>query len=101
MTDYAGLKEILAHLISYDCSKYVIEIGDLQAMIAENEALHQLVSGKVVCDLELFQGLRDTAAQEADEHRQCMAAYRPQRQEVLDAVVRQCDELINSAEAQS
>ncbi len=39
MTDYTELKEALGHLVSLDCSKYVIEIGDLQAMIAENERL--------------------------------------------------------------
>ena len=49
---------------------------------------------RISCPLELFEGLRDSAAAEADEHRQHMAAYRPQRQEVFDAVVRQCDELI-------
>lgn len=50
--------------------------------------------GKVICDLDLFEGLRDSAAEEAEQHRQCMAAYRPQRQQTLDEVVRRCDALI-------
>lgn len=58
---------------------------------------------KVSCPLELFEGLRDSASEEAEQHRQCMGSYRPHRQEVLDAVVRQCDALISgvSKEAQS
>lgn len=57
---------------------------------------------KVSCPLELFEGLRDSASEEAEQHRQCMGSYRPHRQEVLDAVVRQCDALISgvSKEAQ-
>lgn len=39
MTDYSELKGFLEQLIALDCSKYVMEIDDLQAMIAENEAL--------------------------------------------------------------
>lgn len=49
---------------------------------------------KITCSLEFFENLRDSAAAEAEEHRQCMGSYRPHRQELLDAVVRQCDELI-------
>lgn len=49
---------------------------------------------KVSCPLELFESLRDSASEEASQHRQCMGSYRPRRQELLDAVVRQCDELI-------
>ncbi|EJM92477.1 hypothetical protein [Pseudomonas sp. GM67] len=42
MTDYSELKGFLEKLIALDCSKYVMEIDDLQAMIAENEALLEL-----------------------------------------------------------
>ncbi|SDQ72239.1 hypothetical protein SAMN04490192_2899 [Pseudomonas lundensis] len=49
---------------------------------------------KITCSLEFFENLRDSAAAEAEEHRQCMGSYRPHRQELLDAVVCQCDELI-------
>lgn len=57
-----------------------------------NAAEPELV--KITCSLEFFENLRDSAAAEAEEHRQCMGSYRPHRQELLDAVVRQCDELI-------
>lgn len=70
------------------------------ALIAENEALRREREGKVLCGLELFQNLRDTASQEAEEHRQHMAVYRPRRQEVLDHTVRQCDVLIGAAMGQ-
>ncbi len=68
---------------------------------AENEALRKVVAGKVVCDLDLFEDLRDSAASEADEHRQHMAAYRPQRQEVLDWTVKRCDLLLAVAKEAS
>ncbi|WP_235991943.1 hypothetical protein [Pseudomonas paracarnis] len=61
---------------------------------AENEALRREREGKVLCDLELFETLRDAANTEADEHRQCMATYRPLRQENLDSVVKKCDDLL-------
>lgn len=68
---------------------------------AENEAIRKVVAGKVVCDLDLFEDLRDSAASEADEHRQHMAAYRPQRQEVLDWTVKRCDLLLAAAKEAS
>ena len=61
---------------------------------AENEALRREREGKVLCDLELFETLRDSANTEADEHRQCMATYRPLRQANLDSVVKKCDDLL-------
>lgn len=61
---------------------------------AENEKLRREREGKVLCDLDLFETLRDSANTEADEHRQCMATYRPLRQENLDAVVKKCDDLL-------
>lgn len=61
---------------------------------AENEALRREREGKVICDLELFETLRDSANTEADEHRQCMATYRPLRQANLDSVVKKCDDLL-------
>lgn len=67
------------------------EVSRLQA---ENERLRREREGKVLCDLDLFETLRDSANTEADEHRQCMATYRPLRQENLDAVVKKCDDLL-------
>ncbi|WP_338724898.1 hypothetical protein [Pseudomonas juntendi] len=64
---------------------------------AENEALRKSIAGKVVCDLELLEDLRDSAAAEADQHRQSMGSYRPKRQEVLDRTVSRCDLLIAAA----
>ena len=61
---------------------------------AEIEALRLEREGKVLCELELFETLRDSANTEADEHRQCMATYRPLRQENLDSVVKKCDDLL-------
>lgn len=61
---------------------------------AENEVLRKSIAGKVVCDLELFEDLRDSAAAEADQHRQSMGSYRSKRQEVLDRTVSRCDLLI-------
>lgn len=61
---------------------------------AEAEKLRKEREGKVLCDLELFETLRDSANTEADEHRQCMATYRPLRQASLDSVVKKCDELL-------
>ncbi|ANF87162.1 hypothetical protein A7J50_3789 [Pseudomonas antarctica] len=61
---------------------------------AENERLIRESEGKVLCDLELFETLRDSANTEADEHRQCMATYRPLRQANLDSVVKKCDDLL-------
>lgn len=61
---------------------------------AEVEALRREREGKVLCDLELFETLRDSANTEADEHRQCMATYRPLRQANLDSVVKKCDDLL-------
>lgn len=67
----------------------------------ENEVLRKSIAGKVVCDLELFEDLRDSAAAEADQHRQSMGSYRPQRQEVLDHTVSRCDLLIAAAKEAS
>jgi hypothetical protein len=64
------------------------------ALIAEVEALRHEREGKVLCELELFETLRDSANTEADEHRQCMATYRPLRQTNLDSVVKKCDYLL-------
>ena len=75
--------------------------GQIDQLKAENEALRKAVAGKVVCDLDLFEDLRDSAASEADEHRQHMAAYRPQRQEVLDWTVKRCDLLLAAAKEAS
>ena len=61
---------------------------------AEVEGLCREREGKVLCDLELFETLRDSANTEADEHRQCMATYRPLRQANLDSVVKKCDDLL-------
>jgi chromosome segregation ATPase len=61
---------------------------------AEVEALRKEREGKVLCELELFETLRDAANTEADEHRQCLATYRPLRQASLDSVVRKCDDLL-------
>lgn len=52
------------------------------------------LASKVICDLDLFEDLRDSAATEADQHRQCMATYRPERQQLLDEIVERCDRLI-------
>ncbi|MBA6142321.1 hypothetical protein H4B97_07515 [Pseudomonas juntendi] len=69
----------------------------IEQLKAENEMLRKSIAGKVVCDLELFEDLRDSAAAEADQHRQSMGSYRPQRQEVLDHTVSRCDLLIAAA----
>lgn len=63
-------------------------------LLAEYKALLSEREGKVLCDLELFETLRDSANTEADEHRQCMATYRPLRQANLDSVVKKCDDLL-------
>jgi hypothetical protein len=70
-------------------------LPELLELIAENEALRQSVTGKVVCPLELFQDLRDSAADEAAQYRAGgMAEYRPHRMYALDKTVTDCDELI-------
>ena len=62
---------------------------------AENEALRKSVAGKVVCPMELFQDLRDSASEEAAQYRAGgMAEYRPRRMYALDKTVTDCDELI-------
>lgn len=81
--EIAGLKT------GYEAYEQVV-----QGLKAEVEVLRREREGKVLCDLELFETLRDAANTEADEHRQCMATYRPLRQEHLDAVVKECDDLI-------
>jgi hypothetical protein len=78
----------------YPANSYGAGFMDANGGVCENcDAAHP----KISCPLELFEGLRDAAAEEAEQHRQCMGSYRPGRQEVLDAVVRQCDELIAGA----
>lgn len=69
-------------------------VAEVARLKAENEALRREREGKVICDLELFETLRDSANTEADEHRQCMATYRPLRQANLDSVVKKCDDLL-------
>ncbi len=61
---------------------------------ADFVAYRDELASKVICDLDLFEDLRDSAATEADQHRQCMAAYRPERQQLLDEIVERCDRLI-------
>lgn len=62
--------------------------------MADAEALKANRNGKILCDRELFENLRDAASNEAEEHRQCMSTYRPLRQQHLDSVVKKCDELL-------
>lgn len=69
-------------------------LAERDQLKAENQALRSEREGKVLCDLELFETLRDSAKTEADEHRQCMATYRPLRQANLDSVVKKCDDLL-------
>lgn len=84
------LKSELAGLrTGYDAYEKIV--ADLRA---ENEALREEREGKVLCELELFETLRDSASTEAEEHRQCMATYRPLRQANLDSVVKKCDDLL-------
>ncbi|WP_286953524.1 MULTISPECIES: hypothetical protein [unclassified Pseudomonas] len=64
------------------------------------DALCKKISGKVICDLDLFEDLRDSAAAEADQHRQHMSGYRPERQQLLDQIVERCDRLIADVTAQ-
>lgn len=80
--------------------------GWFLSVSAELEGLRKLaalptcrdeLAGKVVCDLELFESLRDSALVEADQHRQSMAGYRPERQQLLDQIVERCDRLIADA----
>lgn len=60
----------------------------------ELDALRKKIAGKVICDLDLFESLRDSAAGEADQHQQFMSGYRPERQQLLDEIVERCDRLI-------
>lgn len=77
------------------------QLEDFESIAAERDQLKAEIGelrrereGKVLCDLELFETLRDSANTEADEHRQCMATYRPLRQANLDSVVKKCDDLL-------
>lgn len=77
------------------------QLEDFESIAAERDQLKADIGelrrereGKVLCDLELFETLRDSANTEADEHRQCMATYRPLRQANLDSVVKKCDDLL-------
>lgn len=78
----------------YPANSYGAGFMDANGGVCENCDAAQ---PKISCPIDLFESLRDSAAEEADQHRQCMGSYRPSRQEVLDAVVRQCDELIAGA----
>ncbi|MBP5968705.1 hypothetical protein [Pseudomonas iridis] len=90
MVEVARLKAENAGLqTGYEAYEQVV-----QGLKAEVEALRREREGKVLCDLELFETLRDSANTEADEHRQCMATYRPLRQASLDSVVHKCDDLL-------
>ncbi|MFI8555807.1 hypothetical protein [Pseudomonas putida] len=64
---------------------------------ADFVAYREEISGKVICDLDLFEDLRDSAANEAEQHRQYMGGYRPERQQLLDQIVERCDRLIADA----
>lgn len=66
----------------------------------ELNALRNHIAGKVICDLDLFEDLRDSAATEADQHQQFLSGYRPERQQVLDEIVARCDRLIADATGQ-
>lgn len=61
---------------------------------ADFVAYRDELASKVICDLDLFEDLRDSAAAEADQHRQHMSGYRPERQQLLDQIVDRCDRLI-------
>jgi len=80
--------------LANESSNVQAALAEILRLTAENEALRKEREGKVLCDLELFETLRDSANSEADEHRQCMATYRPLRQANLDSVVKKCDELL-------
>lgn len=69
--------------------------NDRDLLKVELEALRKKSAGKVMVDLDLFESLRDSAAVEADQHRQSMAGYRPERQQLLDQIVERCDQLIS------
>ncbi len=102
-TEAASPEVILALIAESDSARkhWQNESNNVQVLVAEvarlkaeNEALRREREGKVHCDLELFETLRDAANTEADEHRQCMATYRPLRQANLDSVVKKCDDLL-------
>ncbi|VVO79289.1 hypothetical protein PS870_01704 [Pseudomonas fluorescens] len=69
-------------------------IAERDQLKAENEALRREREGRVLCDRELFETLRDSANTEADEHWRCMATYRPLHQVNLDSVVKKCNDLL-------
>jgi hypothetical protein len=97
MTDYEDLQKRCQRGATNlnDANNLLAECyGVLGKLGAENEALRREREGKVLCELELFETLRDAANTEADEHRQCLATYRPLRQASLDSVVKKCDELL-------
>ncbi|MDM3881336.1 ead/Ea22-like family protein [Pseudomonas alloputida] len=71
--------------------------NDRDLLKVELEALRKKSAGKVMVDLDLFESLRDSALVEADQHRQSMAGYRPERQQLLDQIVEQCDRLLADA----
>lgn len=87
----------LVSRLSCNHDGYMAVLAEIDQLKAENEVLRKSMAGKVVCDLELFEDLRDSAAAEADQHRQSMGSYRPKRQEVLDRTVSRCDLLIAAA----
>ncbi|MHA7116334.1 ead/Ea22-like family protein [Pseudomonas promysalinigenes] len=67
---------------------------------ADFVAYRDELEGKVICELDLFESLRDSAAGEADQHQQFMSGYRPERQRLLDEIVERCDRLIADVTAQ-
>ncbi|MBF8727674.1 ead/Ea22-like family protein [Pseudomonas putida] len=64
---------------------------------ADFVAYRDELAGKVICDLDLFEDLRDSAAAEADQHRLYLGDYRPERQQLLDQIVERCNQLIADA----
>lgn len=101
----ASLAKVRANLLEANRDQLRAEVAGLRTgyeayeqvnaeLKAEVEGLRREREGKVLCDLELFETLRDSANTEADEHRQCMATYRPLRQANLDSVVKKCDDLL-------
>lgn len=92
--DQKKMDELVSAGIQVDKDRIAQLEAERDQLKAENKALRREREGKVLCDLDLFETLRDAANTEADEHRQCMATYRPLRQANLDSVVKKCDGLL-------
>ncbi len=93
--DDQALQTRAAREVALESQTAILQLlAERDQLKADNEALRREREGKVLCDLELFETLRDAANTEADQHRQCMATYRPLRQENLDSVVKKCDDLL-------